>query len=170
VTTPRRLAALFATLLLVSTVAFAIGVTVEKNQGHPESSVEQAHSGEASEAHEHAEGGEAEGAESHSEESETIGGIDVESIPIIVLAVVLSLAVAGAALRWPRREVFVVAAVFCLGFAVLDWRELAHQLDEDAGTVATFAALALALHLGATAVAAFAAARTKGDRAAPAAA
>ena len=155
--------------MLLSTAAFVIGVTVEKNQGHSESSVEQAHSGEVSEGQEHAEGEEAEGAESHSEESETIGGIDVESTPIIVLAAALSLAVAGAALRWPRREVFVVAAVFCLALTVLDWRELAHQLDEEAATVATFAALALALHLGATAVAAFAAARSNGDRAAPAA-
>lgn len=124
--------------MLLSTAALVIGVTVEKNQGHSESSVEQAHSGAASEGQEHAEGEEAEGAESHSEESETIGGIDVESTPIIVIGAVLSLAVAGAALRWSRREVF--------------------------------AALALALHLGATAVAAFAPVRSTGDRAAPAAA
>jgi len=59
VTTLRRLAALFTTLMLLSTAAFVIGVTIEKNQGHSESGIEQAHSGEtgeASETHEQTEG------------------------------------------------------------------------------------------------------------------
>lgn len=160
--TPRRLAALFTMLTLLSTAAFAIGVTIEKNQEHSDSSVERAHSDEGSEAHKQSEGEEAEGAEPQSEESENTGGIDVESTPIIVLGVALSLALASVVMKWPRREVFAVAAVFCLGFAVLDWRELAHQLDENADAVATFAALALLLHLGATAVAVLAAARSQG--------
>ena len=162
--TPRRLAALFTLVMLLATAAFVIGVTVEKNQGHSESSVEQAHSGEASESHELTEGAEARPG------SETVAGIDVESTPITVLGVALSLALVGAVLKWPRRETYAVAAVCCLAFALLDWRELAHQLDENAGTVATFAALALALHLGAAAVATLAAARSRPDRAAPAAA
>lgn len=168
--TPRRLAALFTTLLLLSTAAFVIGVTIETNQGHSESGVEQAHSGvagEASEAHEQTEG-ETAGTETQSETSETIAGVDVESTPIILLGVAVSLALIGAVLRWPRREVYAIAAVLCLGFAILDGSELAHQLDESSGTVATFAALGLVLHLGAAAVAAVAAARSRTDRATPA--
>jgi len=136
VSTPGRLAALFTTLMLLSTAAFVIGVTVEKNQGHSE--------------------------------SETIGGGDVQSTPIILLGAAASLALVGAVLRWPRREVYAVAAVLCLGFALLDGSELAHQLDESAGTVATVAGLALVLHLGAAAVATLAVARIRRDRATPA--
>lgn len=163
--TTHRLAALFTMMVLLATAAFVIGVTIEKNQGRSESSVEQAHSGEASETHEQTEGVES---GSQSETSETIGGIDIESTPIIVLGVAVSLALIGAVLKWPRPEVYAIAAVFCLGFALLDGTELAHQLDENSGTVATFAGLALALHLGAAAVAGLAAVRSRRDRAAPA--
>jgi hypothetical protein len=169
VNTPRRLAALFTTLMLLSTAAFVIGVTIEKNQGHSESGVEQAHSGEAGEAHGQTEG-ETTGTETQSETSETVAGVDVESTPIVLLGVVVSLALIGAVLRWPRREVYAIAAVLCLGFAILDGSELAHQLDENSGTVATFAGLALVLHLGPAAIAALAAARSQPDRATPAAA
>jgi len=67
-------------------------------------------------------------------------------------------------LRWPRREVFAVAAAFLLGFAALDVRELGHQLDESASGVAALAGLTLALHLAAAAVAVLAITRTSGDR------
>ena len=165
--TTHRLAALFTMIMLLATAAFVIGETIEKNQGRSESSVEQAHSGEASETHEQTEGVES---GSQSETSESIGGIDIESTPIIVLGVAVSLALIGAVLKWPRPEVYAIAAVFCLGFALLDGTELAHQLDENSGTVATFAGLALALHLGAAAVAGLAAVRSRRDRATPAAA
>ena len=165
--TTHRLAALFTMIMLLATAAFVIGVTIEKNQGPSESSVEQAHSGEGSETHEQAESMES---GSQSETSETIGGIDIESTPIIVLGVAVSLAVIGAVLRWPRPEVYAIAAVFCLGFALLDGIELAHQLDENSGSIAAFAGLALVLHLGAAAVATLAAIRSRRDRAAPAAA
>jgi hypothetical protein len=60
--------------------------------------------------------------------------------------------------------VFGVAIVFSLGFAALDVREVAHQLDENASGVAALAGLALALHLAAGAVAALAFTRTSVDR------
>jgi Flp pilus assembly protein TadB len=162
--TPRRIAALFALLMLLSTAAFVIGVSVEKSQGHSEPSVGETHTDEGSQAHEEGGSEEGEGAAPQSKESVTIGGIDVESTPLIVVGAVLSLALAGAALRWPRREVFAVAVVFCLGFALLDGRELAHQLDEDASGVAVLAGLTLALHLAVAAAAALALARNLGDR------
>lgn len=171
---PRRLAGVFAVLILLATAAFVIGVSIERSSGHSEStsehtaSAEGAESHEEGEVHEEGEGGHADRTgdnESHADESETIAGIDVESTPIVAVGVVLSLALAGAALRWPRREVFTVAAAFCLAFAVLDGRELAHQLDEDAGDIATFAALALLFHLAAAGAATLAAARGRADQA-----
>jgi Flp pilus assembly protein TadB len=166
VTAPRRLAAAFVLLMLMSTLAFVIGASVEKNRGHSEPGVEATHSDEGSQAHEEGGSEEGEGAAPQAAESETIGGIDVESTPLIVVGAVLSLALVGAALRWPRRGVFAVAVVFCLGFAALDGRELAHQLDEDASGVAVLAGLTLALHLAAAATAGIALARNLGDRSA----
>lgn len=156
--TARRLAAAFAVLMQLATAAFVIGVSIERSSGHGESSPEHTESDEGIQPHDDAESGhadetESEGAGSDAEDSETIAGIRVESTPIIVVGVVLSLALAGAALGWPRREVFAAAAMFCAAFALLDGRELVHQLDEQAGTVATVAALALVLHLGATGIA-----------------
>jgi hypothetical protein len=164
--TPRRIAALFALLMLLSTGVFVIGATVEKSQGHSEPGVAETRTDEGSEAHHEGETEKSEGTGAHSEDAETIGGIDVESTPLIVVGAVLTLALAGAALRWPRREVFAIAAGFCLGFAVLDGRELVHQLDEDASGVAVLAGFTLALHLAAAAVAALALAlaRELGDR------
>lgn len=162
--TPRRLAALFAMLMVLSAGAFVVGTTVERNQGHSEPAVSETHTDEGSETHQEGGSEETEGAKPHSEKSETIAGIDVESTPLIVLGALLSLALAGAALRWPRREVFAVATVFLLGFVALDIRELGHQLDENASGVAALAGLTLALHLAAAAVAALAFTRASGDR------
>ena len=145
-------------LMLLATVAFVIGVSIERRSGHTESTSEHTASHESGEAAEHTEGAHGEAGEGHvveprAEKSETIAGIDVESTPIVAVAVVVSLGLAGAALRWPRREMFAVAATFCVAFAILDGREFAHQLDEQAGGVATFAALALLFHLAAAGVA-----------------
>jgi hypothetical protein len=141
--------------MLLSTAAFVVGASVEKNQGHSEPGVAQTHSDEGSVTHQEGgdEGGkEGEEATPHLEGSETIAGINVESTPLIVLGAALSLALAGAALRWPRREVFAVAVVSCLGFAVLDGRELA-PAQRSANGVAVLAGLTLALHLAAAAAA-----------------
>lgn len=185
--TPRRLAALFALLVVLATAAFVIGVSVEKNQGHLEPGVEQTHPDEGSEASEGGEGeagegeagegeGEAsEGGESEesetssegaeeSEDSELVFGINTENTSLIVLGTAFSLALAGAVLRWPRREAFAIAAVFCLGFAALDGRELAHQLDENADNIAVLAGLTLALHLAAAGTAAVAVVSKRGKR------
>lgn len=162
--TPRRLAALFAVLIVLSTAAFVVGTTVERNHGHSEPAAAETHTDEGAETHHEGASEETEGAKPRSDKSETIAGIDVESTPLIVLGALLSLALAGAALRWPRREVFAVAAAFLLGFAALDVRELAHQLDENASGVAALAGLTLALHLAAAALAVLAFARTSGDR------
>jgi hypothetical protein len=158
--TPRGLVGLFALLMLLSTAAFVIGVTVEKNQGDSHSAVEPGHSDEGTAAHEEAEGAHSEvGGGASSEGSESLLGVDLESTPIVILGALMSLALIGAVVRWPRREVLAVAVLFCLGFAALDGRELAHKLDENSGAVAAIAALTLLLHLAAAATAALALAR-----------
>lgn len=162
--TPRRLAAVFAVLMVLSAAAFVVGTTVERSHGHSEPAATETHTDEGSETHHEGGSEETEGAKPHSENSETIAGVDVESTPLVVVGALLSVALAGAVLRWPRREVFGVAIVFSLGFAALDVREVAHQLDENASGVAALAGLALALHLAAGAVAALAFTRTSVDR------
>lgn len=48
----RRLAALFAMLILLSTVAFVTGVSMERNQGHSDPGIQGTHTDEGSGAHE----------------------------------------------------------------------------------------------------------------------
>jgi hypothetical protein len=127
--------------------------------------------GEGAEAHEdgdagHEEGSEGNVEESHNEGSETIAGIDRESTRVVALGVVLSLVPAGAALRRPRREVSAAATVICAAFALLDGRKVLHQLDEQAGHIASFAAMALLFHVGAAGVAVLACTRSRDSAAA----
>ena len=123
----RRIAAVFAAVMLLATAAFAIGVSIEKNKGSGETTSGVHPSGESDgdtgEGQAQGEGGTPGDTGSHSEGTETVAGVKVESTPLIVRAVVASLAVAGAALVWPRRELFALAAVFCVAFAILDGRD-----------------------------------------------
>lgn len=169
----RRLAAAFGVLMLLATAAFAIGVSIEKHNTSGDTISNASHAGEGTESPEQGETGHSGGGEasqSHTSEKETIAGIDVESTPLIVLAVVVSAGLAVAALARPRWWVFALALAFCVAFAALDGRELAQRLNENAGDVATFGALALVLHLSAAAVAAFGVVRGRARRTASAAA
>lgn len=168
----RGLPGLFALLMLLATAAFVIGATVEQNQGRSETaevtqSEAQAQE-EGAEAHEGEEAAGAEGSEaatSPEEGAETVLGVNLERTPVIVLGALVSLALAGVVLRWPRGGILAAATLFCVASAVLDGREVAHQLDEDAGGLAALAVLALVLHLGAALVAALALVRSRGGRA-----
>jgi len=72
-----------------------------------------------------------------------------------VLATAVSLLLGAAVLRWPRAEALLAAvAVAMIAFAVLDIREVAHQLDEDRTGIAVLAAVIATLHLAAAALAA----------------
>jgi choline-glycine betaine transporter len=73
---------------------------------------------------------------------------------VVVVAVLLALSVAAAVWWRPIRPVLVVAVVFCLGTAVLDVREVVHQLNQNRNGVATLAGLVAVLHLLAAAAAA----------------
>lgn len=113
-----------ALLLLGATVLFATGISIEK-----------AEEGEHGSGHE-----------------ETILGIEPESTPLVMLAVVASLLLVVALWRRPGSPaVMWVAVVFCAGFAVMDVLEVAHKLEEDESTIAVIAALVAALHAAAAA-------------------
>lgn len=156
-----RWATIFAVLLLAATALFVVGAAVERGQGHAETTststaaTENA-GGEAGEGSnpEATEGSKPEASESNPPStepgSEALLGVDTESVLVVTLAVLVALLLVAAIWWRPRREVLVVAIVFCLGAAVLDIRELLHQLDEGRNTVAVLAAAVALLHLAAT--------------------
>jgi hypothetical protein len=145
------LRALLVALIVTATGALIVGVALERNSG--ESAAER-HSaiGEAAE-HRHAEAADESSSSENDEELRPLG-IDVEAWPFVTLAAVASLALAAAAwLRPQASAVLLTVAAAMLGFAVLDVREVLHQVDENRDGLATLAAAVGALHTAAGAVA-----------------
>jgi hypothetical protein len=162
---------LLVSLIVLSTVAFAVGAIVEHSSGEPAhdqggGAVEG--SGEAGEG-----GGEVAPVSKGSEEpngEETLFGTDPESTPLIVLAIVASLLLAaGCWFRPEWRWMLVVTAFAMAAFAVLDLREVIHQLEESDTGLAFVAGAVATLHVAA-AVTAVVLARRSREREAPAAA
>ena len=157
-------------LLVASAALFAVGVIAERSNTDEHSEPAGAHVGESGEsaggpagAHEEGEGVRA-GEERHAEtaagetpagENETLFGVDVESTPLIVLAVIAGLALAAlAASRFGRlRVVLLAVAVIALAWAALDVREVVHQLDESHTGIAIITIAVAVLHLAAALVA-----------------
>jgi hypothetical protein len=154
-------------LLVAPTVLFAVGVTVERSDSDTHAEAASAHSeaagGEPEGAHdETAETGEVVPAESHSEtaaseahsEGERVLGVDLESTPLVVLAVVAGLGLAAlTATRLGRTHGFLLAvAVIALVWAAFDVREVVHQLDESRTGVALLATIVALLHFAAALV------------------
>ena len=153
-----KLPAVLAALLVAATAAFVVGVSVERSQGESHAEPGTAVEGEAGEAgHESGEEAHAEtGGAEHADEDggETFLGIDYEAVPFVVLAAMFSLALVLAV--WARPEsgpLLAFVAVAMIAFAVLDAREVVHQLDEDNGGLALLAGVVAALHLGVAGVA-----------------
>jgi hypothetical protein len=154
---------LLAALLIASAGLFVIGISLEKSAksdeiasvgGEASESGESGHS-EAEEAEEgHSEEGEEAGAEdSHSDDEETVLGIDIEQPLFVAAGVIVSLVFAVLALRSDSRWMLVVIVLFALAFALLDTKELFHQLDEDKAGLAVLAGVIALLHLGVAALA-----------------
>ena len=76
-------------------------------------------------------------------------GIDLESTPLVVLAVLAGLALAVlTATRFGHLRGFLLAvALVALAWAALDVREVLHQLDESRTGVAFVAMMVAVLHL-----------------------
>lgn len=153
-------------LLVASTALFAVGVIAERSSSDTQTEPAAAHAAETGSESEgaHNESGESEattsGEAGHAEsgpedaESERLLGVDVESTPLVVLAVLAGLALAAlAASRIGVRRRFLLAVVVIgLAWAALDIREVVHQLDESRTWVAVVAMAVAALHLTVAAI------------------
>jgi hypothetical protein len=162
-------------LLVASTALFAVGAIAERSSADTHTEPGATHAAETGEeggeragAHSdgtaHGEGGTSEatapveayhaGSATGHAESNRLLGVDVESTPLVVLAVLAGLALAAlAASRIGRARGFLFAVVVIgLAWAVLDIREVVHQLDESRTGVAVVAMAVAALHLGAAVI------------------
>ena len=152
---------LLLALMLTATAAFVVGVTIERNDEdhhHPTASTATGHANERGEegTPEH----EAPGGHATAEELRPLGiDIDIEATPFVVLAAAVSVLLALAAWLRPSPILLALITVAMLAFAVLDVREVSHQLDEDRDGLALLAALVAVLHLASAAVAALLASR-----------
>ena len=155
-------------LLLASTAAFVVGVSIERSSADAhaetpaagESGGGTSESGDAAEGH--AEGGEGEqtqvdegGGAADEGNNESLLGIDLEAAPFVALAAALVLALAVAVWLRPTWALLLAGVtVAMVAFAALDVRELFHQVDESKTGLAVLAGTVAALHLGAALVAA----------------
>ena len=91
------------------------------------------------------------GGETHGEpgNDEQVLGINYESTPLVILAVLASLGLA--AVVWFARvpSLLLVVAAAMLAFAVFDIAEVFHQVDRDEAGIAVLAGFVAVLHLGA---------------------
>ncbi len=87
-------------------------------------------------------------------------GINRESKGVVAIVAVVSVALAGLAWSWRRRQVFLVIAAFAALFAIFDIAEVAHQVDVSRSGLAVLAAVIAAIHIVATALAGRAAVTT----------
>lgn len=161
---------LLALLLTLSTLAFGVGVVLERSHETPylEASVSQAETthteGEHQEAlseksHEALEGEETHAGEKHSEGTPgdthaeaSILGINPESPWAIGGAILASLVLAVLVWRMKATWLTVTVVLFGTAFAVLDFREVLVQL-QNPSVVLGFAGLAFILHLAVAMVA-----------------
>jgi hypothetical protein len=80
-------------------------------------------------------------------------GVDLEATPFVVIAAAFSLGPAMAVwLRPESRALLGLVAAAMVALAVLDVREVVHQLDEDNGGLAVLAGVVAVLHLAAAAL------------------
>ena len=158
---------LLVSLIVLATIAFGVGVLLERSSGESESGVEQPG---------HVEGGEETegtgestalvGESSEEASDEQIFGIDPESTGVLGVAVVVSLLLAaGCWFRPEWRWLLVVTALAMAAFAVLDLREVIHQIDESNAGLAIVAGVVAALHVAAAVTAVIVARRSRGREA-----
>lgn len=144
-------------LLVASTALFAVGASIERSDAdtHVEPAAAQNEAAEPERVHEDEGKAHSEPATGETEsEGEQVLGVDLESTPLIVLAVLAGLGLAAlAASRFGRLGgVLLSIAAIALVWAILDVREVAHQLDESRDGLASIAMTVAVLHLAAAAV------------------
>ncbi len=132
-------AVLLTLVVLLATIAFGFGAALEK--ATPASTSTQTSIGEAAGSNEA-------GGESHAVAGETVLGINPESVPIIVAAVVASLTLVGGIwLYWRPAAVLWIAAGAMFAFGALDVIEVVHQLAVQHPTLVVVAAVVAVLHI-----------------------
>jgi Flp pilus assembly protein TadB len=138
-------------LILAATALFVIGIILERNTGeHHSESVARAQESPEEHAAEAGEEAPAEReSESGDESDEKVLGINLESTPFVILAVIGSLALA--ALVWFGRAPWMLALVAAamLAFAIFDIAEVFHQIDRSEAGIAVIATAVAVLHLAA---------------------
>lgn len=178
-----RLRGLLVGLIVLATIGFVVGTTIERGDARDESATHvraqggTAESGGGERTEEHATENGGESTEDHA--AETGGGaaersselrplgIDIEGVGFVVPAALASLALAGLGWLRPRwLPGLAIIAVAMLAFGVLDVREAFHQSDENRTGLVILAAVVAALHLGAGATALAMASRRDSARAA----
>ena len=137
--------ALIVALIAVSTIGFVVGTTIERNtkETHAERSA-----APRAEGGSEAGGGETRGEQTHGEFQPF--GVNLESVPLIIAAALVSFGLAAAVWTQSRSALaLAVVAIVMLLFAVLDVREVFHQVDESRTGLAVLAGVVAALHVGA---------------------
>lgn len=141
-----RLRWLVGSLLIAAAALFAVGIATEGDVHHETNTATHAETGEAGE---HAEPSAHDEAGEVAESGERILGINLESTPLVIAAVAISILLAAATWRRDHRIVLLVAAMFAAVFAVLDVAEFSHQIRRSAATVAVIAGVIAVLHAAA---------------------
>lgn len=148
-------------LLIAGAALFAVGVAAERNatDTHSETPTETAHT--EGTAHVEVSGEET----PHSEEpateqagpaessSETVFGVNLESVALVIAATLASVALAALTWRWNCRLLLLATAAFAAVFAIFDIAELVHQIQESRAGIATLVVIIAALHIAAALVA-----------------
>lgn len=147
---------LLSALLIAGAALFAIGFTAERSSDdhHDVATTAQTESGEQGAHDEAAERAEAAADElGERAEEERVLGLDLESTPLVVAGVAVSVALAAGV--WLRRDRWLLwtAAGFAAMFAVLDVAELFHQIEEHRTGIAIIAATVAILHTAGAGVA-----------------
>lgn len=116
---PTTLRLVAVALLVAATVLFAIGAAAERSSGTA-GAAPAAQTSSESPGHHDADSTGSEGGPA---------GLDLEATAPVAAAVLVSIAVGAALWFWWRRPLALVLAIlFALGFAVLDAREVIHQI------------------------------------------
>jgi hypothetical protein len=143
-----------ALALVLGAALFALGVARERSGG--ESQEIPVASSPHEEGAEHMEGGMGDEHATalpesgrHVEPDAVLFGIDLESTPFVVAAVVVSIAVAAALVWMPSVAVLLVVMASAVAFAIADIREVVKQVDENNGGIAAIAGFVCALHVAA---------------------
>jgi hypothetical protein len=144
--------AVIAGLLVAATVFFVWGALAERSDHHDSPTATKTHQEEGSgetPAEHSAEGG----ASESSSEYQPLG-IDLESDALIVVAALVSLALAGLVAFRPSRPVFAGVVVLGVVFTAFEIAEVVHQADVDEAGLVALAALAAVFHASAALLAA----------------